>query len=51
MKTNYPHTFHFTKVYPSMTPGFSRDTIFQATRLGASFETGDFVKEMLGRLP
>ena len=28
--------------------GVSRDTVFQAIRSGAGFETGDFVKETLG---
>ena len=31
--------------------GVSRDTVFQEVRPGARFETGDFVKEMFGRLP
>ena len=31
--------------------GVSRDTVFQKIRPGAAFETGDFVKEMLGGLP
>ena len=28
--------------------GVARDTVFQEVRPGAGFETGDFVKEMLG---
>ena len=36
----------------SMTSGrVSTDTVFQEIRSGVGFETGDFVKEMLGRLP
>ena len=31
--------------------GGARDTVFQEMRPGVGFETGDFVKEMLGRLP
>ena len=31
--------------------GVSRDTVLQEARLGAGFETGDFVKEKMGSLP
>ena len=31
--------------------GGTRGTLFQEIRPGAGFETGDFVKEMLGGLP
>ena len=31
--------------------GVSRDAVFQEIRLGAGFETSDFVEEKLGGLP
>ena len=34
-----------------MTVGMARVTEFQEIRPGAGFKTGDFVKEMFGRLP
>ena len=46
MKTKYIHVFF--GVYRGLSihgVGVSRDTVFQEIRLGAGFETGDFVKE------
>ena len=43
--------FHVCKGLSDDDVGAARVTVFQETRPGAGFKTGDFVKEKLGGLP
>ena len=51
MKKNVHKHVHVCKCLSNVEIGGARDTVFQETRAGAGFKTGDFVEEMLGGLP
>ena len=48
IKARSPYIFLF--VMSNNDAGMARKTVFQEVRPGASFKTGDFVKEKLGGL-